>query len=366
MDIAAARFDLIAPQSLLRLHEGCYHFVLELPDPVVTDTGVISGPLEATYTDTAFRQVANRLGIPVPYLRDRLAYAEEPWRNELAAQNVNVLAMNDERGATYRFLQTQEGLVLRAVTSDKFMALDADTALVAIIKGLQAHELELSECEMEADITVDRLRVRIHIPSIGVNARELLRDYRSPFDNRPGNELPMLFAGVEISNSDTGQGAFQVSDRAVFQICNNGMTRTQSFRKTHIGTQLEQGVVDWSQRTYDFALGTLTSQVEDAVRTFTSKQFLNDMVRDMMRAKGIMLPSPQRSVEVAQTRFKFTDEETRSVLDCLIKSGDSSAFGLGQAVTAAAQGVTDGERQAEMEATFMEIMEKAEIFAVEA
>ena len=349
--VAAARFDLIAPQNILTLSGDCSQFQLNLSEPLITDNGVIKGPVEASYTEGAWRHVAERLRVPTQYLT-RLANDERQSLNWLAASNVNTLAEIDDRTALYRFLDTEDGLILRAVRSDKFLTLDGDAALVAIVKGLMAHGLNIGDCEMEADITVDTLRMKIAVPKVGVVAKELLRDYRSPFDKRPGNELPMLWAGVEITNSDTGNGAFRVGPRAVIQVCNNGLTQAVEFRRTHIGAQLEEGVVQWSDQTVSTALALITSQVEDAVGTFISTEYLEKLVATMMIAKGLDVGSPSDAVTVVQRRFKFSDEETKSVLDCFMLSGDTSVFGLSQAVTAAAQAAETGDRQSEMEGAF--------------
>lgn len=365
MEVANSRFDLVAPENLLRLSEDAYQFTLDLPEAVVTDSGVFSGPLAASYTSSAFANVCERLDIPRRYL-ERIAWSDVAELNALAAENVSVLAQQSDRMAMFRFLQTSDGLLLRAMRSDKFLTLDCDTALVALMKGLQEHNLDIGEAQMEADITVDRLRIRLHLPQVAVNARELLRDYKSPFDSRPGNELPMIFAGIEVSNSDTGHGAFTVAPRAVVQVCNNGLTRKVEFRQVHIGTQLEQGVIQWSERTFDNALELLTSQINDSVATFISEKYLENLVTEMMRARNTDLPSPARSVEVVGQRFKFSQLEIDSVLNCMMKSGDTSAFGLGQAVTAAAQGVESGDRQTEMESASAEIMSKPDAFVIAA
>jgi hypothetical protein len=292
-DIANARWDMAAPQSLIRLDDDCYHFSFNLDEPLVTDSGVITGPLSARYTERAFRAVAQRLDIPPKYLM-RLAYEDNSELNVLAAHNVNTLAALSPKGALYRFLHTEdEGLLLRAVVSDKFLTLDSDTALVAIVKGLQNNSLDIGDAEVEADWTMDRLRMRIHVPQVGVSALDLLRDYKSPFDGKRAEKMPMLFAGVEIANSDTGNGAFSVAPRAVFEVCSNGMRKSVEFRRTHIGAQLETGVIDWSSHTFEQALGMLQSQVTDAVATFISEDYLNRVVQEMQAAADTDLPSPR-------------------------------------------------------------------------
>ena len=54
----------------------------------------------------------------------------------------------------------------------------------------------------------------------------------------------MLWAGIEIANSETGQGAFSIAPRVVIAVCRNGLTKAVDFRRAHLGVQLEQGSID--------------------------------------------------------------------------------------------------------------------------
>jgi hypothetical protein len=356
MDVVNSRIDLVGPQSNLTANEDCSQFLLRLDEPVVLHSGVADKVLPADYTRSAWRHVHERLRIPVPYA-DRLVTHEHPRVRQLAADNINVLADVDSRRALFRYLETQEGLLLRAVRSDKYMMLDNDAALVAIVKGLAAHDLQLWDAEIDADITSDRLRMRIAVPGISIAARDLLADYRSPFTGETGKEMPLVWAGLEFTNSETGAGAFSVAPRAVFQVCRNGLTTSTKFRRAHLGAVLSEGEIDWSTQTISHALSLITSQVQDAVRTYLTTDYLDRLVAEMLAAKGVRVADVSSAVEVVQKRLAFSDTETRAVLDCMMRGADDSVFGLANAVTAAAQGVDDGDRQAEMEAAFWAIIE---------
>src|SRR5262249_55235751 len=159
-----------------------------------------------------------------------------------------------------------------------------DTALQAIVAGLSEHGLGLGDCEVSGDVTSDRLRLRLAVPAIAIAAPSLLGDYRMPYSLRPGNPIharpdadetpPVLFAGVEITNSETGLGAFQIRPRIVVAVCRNGLTRDVQLRRAHIGAQLEEGTIDWSQETQRRALELVASQVRDAVATYLSPEYV--------------------------------------------------------------------------------------------
>lgn len=362
MDVVNSRIDLVGPQSNLTVSQDCAEFLLRLDEPVILASGVADQVLSASYTRSAWKHVLQRLHIPIPF-GDRLVTHDEDRVRQLASDNINVLADVDDRSALYRYLQTQEGLLLRAVRSDKFLMLDNDAALVAIVKGLGEHDLKLWDTKVDCDLTNDRMRLRMAVPEIAVNAKELLKDYRSPYDKRPGNELPMLFAGLEFSNSETGAGAFTMTPRAEFQICSNGVTSSIKFRRHHLGSSLPDGEIEWSHNTVSAALNLITSQVADTVRTYLNTDYLDRLVREMKEARGYEVEDIAKGVEVVQNRFKFSDAETLSILGMMTKSGDTSVFGLGQAVTAAAQEVEDTDRQAAMEDTFSAIIEAPATFA---
>ncbi|XVV39341.1 hypothetical protein ACQPXT_40605 [Streptomyces sp. CA-100214] len=84
--------------------------------------------------------------------------------------------------------------------------------------------------------TPPRSRVRPHRPAQCTcasspnrrrPARTRLRGYRSPFDGRSGDELPMISAGFVITNSEVGAGAYTITPRAVIQVCRNGLTQSK-------------------------------------------------------------------------------------------------------------------------------------------
>lgn len=369
-----ARFDLVAPQAALSIDDHLDQFRIVTGEDTITESGVIEGDFTAEYTRTAWRQVAERLRIPVPYL-DRLAGSEV--NRELAAHSINWLAEADERSALYRFLRDDSGsLALRAVLSDRFsLGLDNEVALQALLTGLGDSGLVdpttgegLADLPVDGDITPDRLRMRITVPSIELAVPDLLGDYRMPFsmredrgihDRPDGGEVPpVIVAGVEIANSETGHGRFTVRPRAEVLICRNGLTRAIEFGKNHIGAQLDEGGIDWSDDTRQSALTLISSQVADVMRSYLSVGYLEQVANEMREAKGMPIESPAKAVEIVTDRFGLSDSEATNVLDCFMRGGDTTVLGVGQAVTAAAQLVEDGDRQAEMEETFWQIVEQ--------
>lgn len=370
-EVAASRFDLVAPQSALRC-KGVDRLLLDLGTPQITDHGVTESLISASYTRTAWRQIAERLRIPLQYL-DRLVGMENTIGPRLACHSIDELALADERSALYRFVETDEGYVLRAVLSDRYRPIDNDTALQAIIAGLTEHGLGLGDCEVTGDVTADRLRLRIAVPAIELAVPLLLGDYRMPFSLRPGNPVharpdadettpPVLWAGIEITNSETGMGAFSVAPRAVVNVCRNGLTKAVDFRRAHLGVTLEEGTIDWSQQTQDHALALISSQVHDAVATFLSRDYLIQVAREMQDARHASVIDTTKAIEAVQVRLGLTEGERNAVFELFAAGGQRTVLGLGQAVTAAAQLADDGDRQSDMESMFWQLVSQPNVF----
>lgn len=366
--VAESAVDVTAPQSALTVDTAGNAFGIRLAEPIIAPDGVyhyFAGHLNRT----SIRNLATRLDIPPGFL-DRLI-RDHP---DVADYDINTLADRDPRTALYRLWHAEDGWMLRAILSDTYRAFDNVDTLMAVTRGLQDADMSLDDCEVDADWTNERFRLRIAVPQIQLLVPDLLAGYRWPYSNRPergihdpaaGGEVPpVLWAGIEVSNSETGGGANTITPRAVVQVCRNGLTQAKDMlRSVHLGGRLDSGIIAWSGETHRRALELLASQVADATRRFLSVGYLEETANSMRAAKGIDIASPTAAAHVVQMRLGFTDAETASVLDAFMRGGDSSVLGLGQAVTAAAQASVDGDRQSEMEAMFWAIVEQPHVYA---
>jgi hypothetical protein len=73
------------------------------------------------------------------------------------------------------------------------------------------------------DVTDRRMHLRLYSPAVQAMAPHLLANYRSPFDGRAGADLPVVWGGFLITNSETGCGAFTITPRLMVQVCRNGL-----------------------------------------------------------------------------------------------------------------------------------------------
>lgn len=370
-DVANSRVDIAVPYRNVRYSGALDRVVVRptpaapFPEPFLLPTGV-SDRVEAIATRTAWVQLCERLDLPLKYA-DRLHTDGVSWQRMLLDTNICDLAGHDDRTALLRYLYSDGEYTLRAVLSDRYDIIDDTDALTAVVKGLQDANIGLDECEVEADWTMDRFRLRIAVPAIAESAPDLLGDYRSPFTTIPGRPihaapLPgedpnILWAGLEVSNSETGGGALAIQPRIIVLACRNGMTRPVDIvRRVHVGSRLERGVIDWSAETQRRSLELVTSMIADSAKTFCSTEYLSKVINEMREAKGLPVANPVNAINKVAEALVFTEAEKNSAFAAFIAGGDATVLGVGQAVTAMAQTVESSDRQSELEGAFWQIV----------
>jgi hypothetical protein len=350
-DQSTRRRDLVIEASALTMTDDGDLQVL-----VVTHDVTLEGVTQVVTTkplqllDVADGHLAERLSIPRAYYRRM-----KDGYQQLLAANVNTWLAADQRSVTLRtFTRDEAPDLLRAVLSDRYAIIDSWDAILAVLAGLRDSGLDTSAIEFDGDLTERRMRLRITAPQVGVNVADLLEDYKSPFTGESARELPMMWAGLEISNSETGGGAFTITPRAVLQVCRNGMTMRQDLhRAVHLGGRMESGTIEWSEDTQQKTLELVTARTRDAVTTFLSEDYLTKVADNLRKIQGIEVPHTAKVLEAVGKALTMNEDEQDQLLNAFIKSGDTTVLGVGHAVTAIAQGAPDPERAAELEGSFI-------------
>lgn len=322
--------------------------------PELLDDGQLPN---VTPTIRAHRQLAGRADVPAKYYERILNHHPDLW-----SETMNTL-FPDGPGL-YRLRRDGDNMVMRAALSDRYQVIDNVDVLTTMLQAFTDAGLSANDVSISGDLDVDDglLRIRCTVPSIAINARELVKDYRSPFDKRTGADLPMIFAGIEVGNSETGGGAYTIRPRAVLQVCNNGMTRNvrdDVFRKVHLGSRLTEGVVSWTDTTRRKQLEFMASAARDAITTFISPQYLTKIVDEASAAAGLNITNIDESFNRVIKLAQLTDDEANGVMSAFITSADVTVLGLAQAVTAHAQLVDSSDRQSELEQAFWSIIDQA-------
>lgn len=393
---ADVRFDHVASASALRFERG--NLVIDgAADAILTDEGVTTGDAVLRPTDVFDGGIADRLGIPVRYLRRMRSAAITEYAEQFEAamqedgpvlpnvyadlldHNVNTwLAAEPDRKWLIRgFLAAGAGEgIARAFLSDRFGMYDNLDFLMAALAGAKRGGAQLEV--VSVDLSERRMRVKVAAPEIVAMAPTLLRNYRSPFDNasperqaqmeahgflRP-DDRPVVFGGFIIGNSETGNGSWTIAPHLTVLACTNGMTiKADALRGVHLGGKLDEGTVRWSDDTMRKNMDLISAQASDAVESFTSPAYVEAKVAEIEAAAGVAVTTPVETLEKVGKQFGFTKSEQDMILADFIAGGSSTAGGVMQAVTSVAQRVEDPDRAAEFEESAIDVLVAAAKFA---
>jgi hypothetical protein len=248
------------------------------------------------------------------------------------------------------------GGTVRAFLSDRYSRIDNLDVLMAALDGIRASgaPVQVDAC----DLTDRRMHLRLYSPQVQALAPSLLGNYRSPFDGRAGAELPVVWGGFLISNSETGCGAFTIAPRLVVQVCRNGMVIDHAaLRRTHLGARhVDDGVIAWSAETNAKTLELVTARTRDAVAAYLDTEFVTRAVRELEATAVAPVADPDTTIKLVAQRLRYTDEQQRSLLAHFIAGADLSAGGVLHAVTSLAQTVVDADAAYDLEATAVQAM----------
>jgi hypothetical protein len=318
-------------------------------DPVMDENGVTDVSGAYRITASAVGQLASILDIPVKYLRRLVAE-----HTSLFDTNVNEWALRADRKILIRALYGSDPAhpdtngIIRAFLSDSYGMRDNLDFALAVLDGMREGGLGADNIR-GADLSDDRLWLRVHAPEMAVAAPELTKDYRSPFTGAVGAENPLIHAGIIAENSETGGGALKVTPELIMKVCNNGMKiNTAAMRKIHLGTKLDEGTITWSADTVDAGNELVKLQVRDAVKAFLTAGFVEETVRELEKASGTTVDDPTATVTVVAKKLGYTDDVAKGILQHFMASVVPSAEGLQytaghvmHAVTSYAQEIED-------------------------
>lgn len=352
--------DVVASAADVRFDGG--RLVIAGMDPVVNEDGVTDANGAYTPTVVGLETLGARLDIPGRYLKRM-----HRDRTDLFDANVNGWLHGpdgyDSTGSPvapgptslYRLLRSDDPIeargVLRAVLSPRYRTIDDFDVLLAMLKGLGETGLDIGPGDISADLTPRRMVVRVRAPQVQAMAPTLLKGYRSPFTGQSGDELPVVFAGFRMTNSEVGGGAFQITPELTVQVCTNGMTMTaDATREVHLGGELPAGV-QWSDATRRKNIDLVSAKTADMVRHYLSADYVADAVARLEAQAGAELADPAETLRVVakDKSVMFTEDEAAGILGMFVRGGQMTSGGVLQAVTAFSQTVADADRAHELE-----------------
>jgi hypothetical protein len=120
-------------------------------------------------------------------------------------------------------------------------------------------------------------------------------------------------------------------------------------RKNHAGRANENADL-YASDTLQAIDDAFKLKIRDLVRSAISVTTFQEAVADMQGAKSNLITgSPVRAVEVTAKAIGLNDDESKLVLNHLIRAGDLSQFGMLNAVTRTAEDTESYDRATEIE-----------------
>ena len=403
------RLDLVTSASAISAQGGSL-FIADSPAAqVVTAEGVTSAAGLYLPTKTADSGIGQKLSIPASFLSQLRSEGRTDLYDGLVNGRLHGLVrefpgtepevVHKPMTSSFllRLLRGDEGEpgVARAFLSPRYRIMDNLDVLLAVMDGIR--QAGVTALPSQCDLTDSRMFARFEAPQVAMLAPRLLDGYRSPFDgpggvkragdDRPGMRLrsehgnwdpsaalraaaregqgyapgtePVVWAGIVVSNSDVGQGSRTIYPQIRVRVCRNGLTLVaEGDRKVHLGAEMEQGVVSWSAETQENELRLITSQARDAVATYLSQEFLAEQVARIEKLAGAEVGKPEVQIRAAAKEVGFTQAEAEGILDHFLRGGLYTAGGAANAVTSFSQTLESADRQAELDAKAVKVMEK--------
>jgi hypothetical protein len=289
--------------------------------PMIVVPNVSGGSFEPN--EVFHQHMAEKLGIPPKYYRRMQAEAPE-----LLSKNVNEWLEREKRGKSLirTFEYESMGMrIARGMLSDRYGIMDNYDILFAALTAIKESgvEVEIKEC----NITDKRLYVHIVAPNVEVQSEEALKSYLRDKSVSVGHGI---ISGLVITNSEVGFGSYEIRPRAFIKVCSNGLiVKDDRFRKVHLGGKMNEGQINWSERTQQKNLDLIMSQTGDAIKQFLSEDYLSGIVRKLEDASKVELENPvdalQNAVKEVAKQVSLSEENKKNIMSFFVKDGDTNS-----------------------------------------
>lgn len=283
-------------------------------------------------TPLAHSQIASRLKIPKQYY-DAMSVVPE-----LRASNVNGwFAKNPER----RLVRTIDNNV-RAFLSDRYRAIDHSFVVNPFMEALMDYRKNTgaSFSVKSTALTERRMYVEIMFPNITGEITSVGR----------GKEV--VNAGIALTNSEVGLGAFDVSSFLWWEWCSNGAIASSYLRKYHTGRKIGENEDDYniySDETMQKEMDAFQSRLGDIFRHALTDDAFQDVVAQIQATTGQKVEKPNTLIKNVTKRFQLTEDQGERVLSNMVEEGNMNRYGLMNGITRLAQEVEDADSGFELE-----------------
>jgi hypothetical protein len=116
--------------------------------------------------------------------------------------------------------------------------------------------------------------------------------------------------------------------------------------------------IDWSEETKRKNYELIQAQVKDAVKQFTSEDYLAKKISELNNFAEEELKHPIETIKNVSKFLAITEEKEKSILDFFMRGGDFSPMGVSQALTFYAHETNDADEAHDMESVAIDILPK--------
>ncbi|MDH3603147.1 MAG: DUF932 domain-containing protein [Candidatus Tectomicrobia bacterium] len=291
---------------------------------------------EHTLTPHAHGQIGTYLHIPKRYYNRMLQDAPE-----LLCTNVNHWLHQHE--GNQRLVRTLDGSV-RGFLSTSYRALD----------HFEFAEAALQELHQVGDVQVESAAI--------TDTRMYIKAVSSQMEGevRKGD---IVRWGIALSNSEVGAGKLRIDPLVYRMVCTNGAVAREhvgTYSRRHVGSKVisnldvSQLLSDEAREADDKAFWLATRDIIRAIFDWDSFQAILETWRTAA-TRDIKVDVP-KVVEVTLKHHKLPETMHGGILDHLIRDGDLSQFGLGNALTRYSQDVESYETATQLEEIGADVM----------
>jgi hypothetical protein len=284
-------------------------------------------------------QVADRLNIPKKYY-DMIGTVPG-----LRAKNVNSLFNHKNERRMVRTLDSRA----RAFLSDRYRPIDHLFVFTPFMKALKSYS-EKSDGEFSVKSTAlspSRMYVEIMFPNI---TGEVISTGR-------GKEV--VNAGIALTNSEVGLGAFDVRSFIWWQWCKNGAIAESHIRKYHTGRRVGGDGEDYniySDETIQKEMDAFQARLGDIFTHALTDDSFQEVVRKIQATTDDKIEKPNTVIKNVTKRFGLTDDQGESILANMVDEKNLNRYGLMNGITRLAQEVENVDSGYELEKLGHEII----------
>lgn len=285
-------------------------------------------------TSVAERQLGSRIGVPSRFY-DRLS-KDHP---DVLTDTMNKLMHREPKNYMIRTLHGRA----RAVLSDRYQRIDNRQVLHNATKSIQESHpgAQVASC----DLSDSKMHLKLKFPQIEAEVKV-------------GDVVNF---GLQISNSEIGQGSVQVSPFVYRLVCDNGMVlgskMSEGWRRAHVGVQQETGAVLRAE-TLDAESRATMMIMQDQIAHLCNPDAMQEALGWMQEsANREVTGSPVAAVRTLSQNFDLTEAEEDAVLTSFLGEKDYTQWGLLNAVTDASKSAHSYARATEMESMGGRVLE---------